>query len=86
MALGLSTAIKALNLSDTFTTLKDRINSIITKVNTIDANSTTINTTSLIRPPVVLMYVFASIGKLITLSNPEIQKTSGKYPAPQKLR
>lgn len=43
MALGLSTAITALNLSDTFTTLRDRINSIITKINTIDVNSTTMN-------------------------------------------
>lgn len=42
MALGLSTAISALKLSDTFTTLKDTINSIITKLNTIDANSTTL--------------------------------------------
>ena len=42
MALGLSTAITALKLSDTFTTLKDTINSIITKLNTIDANSTTL--------------------------------------------
>ena len=44
MALGLSTAITALKLSDTFTTLKDTINSIITKLNTIDANSTTLIT------------------------------------------
>ena len=42
MALGLSTAIAALKLSDTFTTLKDTINNIITKLNTIDANSTTL--------------------------------------------
>ena len=42
MSLGLSTAITPLKLSDTFTTLKDTINNIITKLNTIDANSTTL--------------------------------------------